>query len=156
LAACRRISSELGIGARHITISTVGLAPRIRQLALEPEQFTLAVSLHEANDLARSAIMPINRRYPLDELIDACGAYVEAKQRRITFEWALIAGVNDDPAVAHRLGRLLQPLRGKCHVNIIPLNPTGGFEGKPANPTVQLDSHQLPSLLFRLSRFGHR
>ena len=136
LAACRRISSELGIGARHITISTVGLAPRIRQLAHEPEQFTLAVSLHEASDATRSAIMPINRRYPIPELIDACCEYVEAKQRRVTFEWALINGVNDNPEVAHELGRLLQPLRGKCHVNIIPLNPTGGFEGKPANPKV--------------------
>jgi hypothetical protein len=133
LAACRRISSELGIGARHITISTVGLVPRILQLAKEPEQFGLAVSLHEVTDEARSAIMPVNRRFGLKELMGACEEYVRVAKRRVTFEWALIKGVNDGPEVARSLGRLLEPLRGKCHVNIIPLNPTGGFKGEPGN-----------------------
>jgi 23S rRNA (adenine2503-C2)-methyltransferase len=72
LTAVRRMNTELGIGARHITISTVGLAPKIRQLAKEKEQFTLAVSLHEADDLSRSKIMPINKRFPIEELLEAC------------------------------------------------------------------------------------
>mmetsp|Transcript_7873 Transcript_7873/g.16175 ORF Transcript_7873/g.16175 Transcript_7873/m.16175 type:complete len:485 (-) Transcript_7873:146-1600(-) len=133
LAACRRIQNELGIGARHITISTVGLVPRIKQLAKEPEQFTLAVSLHEASDEARSKIMPVNRRFGIAELMEACEEYVAGTGRRVTFEWALISGVNDGKEVARSLGKLLAPLKGKCHVNIIPLNPTGGYEGKPAD-----------------------
>jgi len=133
LSAVRRMNTELGIGARHITISTVGLVPKIRQLAKEKEQFTLAVSLHEADDFSRSKIMPINKRFPIPELIDACEEYVEATGRRISFEWALINNVNDNVEVASRLADLLSSLRGKCHVNLIPLNPTGGFEGKPSN-----------------------
>jgi len=77
--------------------------------------------------------MPVNRRYPIAELLDACVYYADTTRRRVSFEWALIRGVNDSPEVADRLGLLLQPLRGRCHVNIIPLNPTGGFDGEPAD-----------------------
>ncbi len=82
--AVRRINSKLGIGARHITISTVGIAPRIRQLAESGMQVSLAVSLHASNDRTRSKIMPVNRRYPLSELISACLFYTQKTNRRIT------------------------------------------------------------------------
>lgn len=134
--ATLRMINELGIGARHITISTVGLAPRIRQLAREPtlKSIGLAVSLHSVDDVERSKIMPVNRRFPIAELMDACKEYVDVSGRRITFEWALIAGVNDDAATARALAaRLLGAgLRGRCHVNVIPLNPTAGFRGGPS------------------------
>eukprot|EP00611_Tribonema_gayanum_P019109 TRINITY_DN3253_c1_g1_i7.p1 TRINITY_DN3253_c1_g1~~TRINITY_DN3253_c1_g1_i7.p1 ORF type:complete len:458 (-),score=149.58 TRINITY_DN3253_c1_g1_i7:30-1373(-) len=132
MEAVRRINSQLGIGARHITISTVGLVPRIQRLAQEDLQVKLAVSLHAANDKERSALLPVNRRFPLAELMDACKAYVDQSGRRMTFEWALIHGENDSRRTAEELGRLLAPLRGMCHVNVIPLNPTQGFAGGPA------------------------
>ena len=131
MAAIRRINNELGIGARHITISTVGLAPRIRKLAEEDLQVGLAVSLHQSDDTARSALMPVNSRYPINELLDACRYYISKTNRRITFEWALIRGETDSADTAHRLGKLLEGLL--CHVNVIPLNPTGGFNGKPTS-----------------------
>lgn len=131
LEAVRRMNSEVGIGARHITISTVGLVPRILRLATEGLQVKLAVSLHAATDAERSAIMPVNLRWPLDELMAACNQYVSLTGRRITFEWALIAGTNDTPEVAHTLGKLLGKLNSSCHVNLIPLNPTAGYDGKP-------------------------
>ncbi len=131
IEAVRRINRELGVGARHITISTVGLVPKIRQLVDEGIQVTLAVSLHAATDEERSKIMPVNRRYPLAELIAACHDYVERGGRRVTFEWALIAGKNDTPEVAERLGKLLRGLQ--CHVNLIPLNPTPGYGEKPSS-----------------------
>jgi 23S rRNA (adenine2503-C2)-methyltransferase len=129
LDAIRRLNVDLGIGARHITVSTVGLVPRIRQLADEGIQVTLAISLHAASDPERDGLLPINRRYPLDELMAACRDYVAKTHRRITFEWALIAGKNDDAETARRLGRLLRGL--SCHVNLIPLNPTRGYDGAP-------------------------
>ena len=131
LEAVRRINDELGIGARHITISTVGLTPRIRKLADEALQVGLAVSLHQTDDASRSALMPVNERYPIAELLDACRYYVDRTNRRITFEWALIRGQTDSPATAAALGKLLQGLM--CHVNVIPLNPTSGFGGKPTS-----------------------
>ncbi len=129
LDAIRRLNVDLGIGARHITVSTVGLVPRIRQLADEGIQVTLAISLHAASDPERDGLLPINRRYPLEELMAACRDYVAKTHRRITFEWALIAGKNDDAETARRLGRLLRGL--SCHVNLIPLNPTRGYDGAP-------------------------
>jgi 23S rRNA (adenine2503-C2)-methyltransferase len=129
LAAIRRLLSDLGIGARHVTVSTVGLVPQIRRFAQEGLQVRLAVSLHAATDEARGQIMPINKRWPLSELLAACKDYAEATGRRVTFEWALIAGKNDDPETAHQLGRLLRGL--PAHVNLIPLNPTRGFDGAP-------------------------
>jgi len=131
LEAVRRINTEIGIGARHITISTVGLVPRILRLAKEGLQVKLAVSLHAATDAERSAIMPVNQRWPLAELMAACDEYVAQTGRRISFEWALIAGQNDTPEVAHKLGKLLSTLNNSCHVNLIPLNPTDGFDGAP-------------------------
>ena len=135
LGAARRIMSELGIGARHLTISTVGIVPQIRRFADECAEtgleIKLAISLHESDDAARSAIMPVNRRHDLAELLDACRYYVQQSGRRISFEWALIAGRNDD---AESAGRLAELLRGiKCHVNLIPLNPTNGFDGAPTS-----------------------
>lgn len=133
LAAARRLMDDLGIGARHITISTVGLVPQIVRFADEGLQITLAVSLHKATDEERSDLLPINRRWPLSELMEACRYYVSRTGRRITFEWAAIAGQNDTFVEAHKLGKLLQGLM--CHVNIIPLNPTGDYAGRPTDPT---------------------
>ncbi len=111
----------LNLGARRITISTCGLAPRIRQLAEEDLQVNLAVSLHAATDQARSAIMPINKAYSLNELLAACDYYTAKTNRRISYEYALISEFNDAPEQAERLGELL---RGRlCHVNLIPVNP---------------------------------
>lgn len=130
LQAMRRLMDDLRIGARHITVSTVGLVPMIRRFAEEGLQVKLAVSLHAATDAERTALLPVNRRYPLAELIGACHYYVERTGRRVSFEWTLIHGENDTPEQAHNLGRLLRGL--KCHVNVIPLNPTGGFAGHPS------------------------
>jgi 23S rRNA (adenine2503-C2)-methyltransferase len=132
LEAVRRLMSDLGIGARHITISTVGLVPQIRRFAEEGLQVRLAISLHAATDAERSALLPVNKRWPLDELLDACREYADAAGRRVTFEWALIRGENDTPEQAHALGKLLSGL--SCHVNLIPLNLTGGYGGQPSNP----------------------
>jgi 23S rRNA (adenine2503-C2)-methyltransferase len=130
LAAVHLLMDRLGIGARHITVSTVGLVPQIRRFADENLQVRLAISLHAAADARRTALLPVNARWPLAELMAACRYYVDKTGRRITFEWAAIAGQNDTPDEAHRLGLLLQGLL--CHVNIIPLNPTGGYAGGPA------------------------
>jgi len=122
----------VGIGQRHITMSTVGLVPAIMRFADEGLQATLAVSLHAATDEERSKLLPINRRYPLAELLDAVRYYLEKTGRRVTFEWALIRGENDTIEQARRLGQLLHGLL--CHVNMIPLNPTGGYGGAPSDP----------------------
>ena len=131
LEAVRRLMSDLGIGARHITISTVGLVPAIRRFADEGLQVTLAISLHKTTDEERSALLPVNKRYPISELMDACREYTAKTSRRITFEWASIAGENDTTEEAKRLGHLLHGLN--CHVNIIPLNPTSGYDGDPSD-----------------------
>lgn len=133
LRALERLNAPdgLGIGQRHITLSTVGLVPAIRRFADEGMQFGLAISLHAANDDDRSTLLPVNKRWPLDELMDACRYYIEQTGRRLTFEWALINGETDKPEQAHELGNLLQGML--CHVNVIPLNPTAGYEGKPSD-----------------------
>jgi 23S rRNA (adenine2503-C2)-methyltransferase len=115
----------LGIGMRHLTISTVGLVPQIRRLARERLQLTLAVSLHAPTDDLRTRLVPVNRRYPLADLLAACREYVEETGRRITFEYVLIDGVNDHDGEAQALAHLLRNLR--CHVNVIPLNPVPGI-----------------------------
>ncbi len=120
------------LGARKITISTVGLVPAMRRYADEQRQTPLAVSLHAATDTERDKLIPINRKWPLAELLNACRYYVEKTHRRITFEWALINGKNDTPEQAQKLGELIQGLL--CHVNLIPLNPTAGYKGKPSSP----------------------
>lgn len=130
MQAIRQFMQRLGIGARHITVSTVGLASQIRRFADEGLQVNLAVSLHKSEDSERSALMPVNRRWTIDELIGACRYYTMKTNRRITIEWAAIAGENDSPDEAHKLGRLLAGLL--CHVNIIPLNPTDSYSGSPA------------------------
>ena len=113
----------LHIGHRHISLSTCGLAEQIRHLADEDLQITLSVSLHATNDEKRSAIMPVNRRYSIDVLLDACRYYLKKTNRRISFEYTLIEGVNDTDADAAELISLLKGLL--CHVNLIPVNPTG-------------------------------
>lgn len=122
----------LSIGPRFITLSTVGVVPGIRRLAADDRPIQLAVSLHGATDAERSALVPIGRKWPLAELMDACREYIAKRRRRIFFEWALIAGKNDTLEQAHALGSLLRGLDG--HVNVIPLNPTEGFGGKPSAP----------------------
>lgn len=125
-----------GFGERRFTISTVGLVPLIRRFANEGRQINLAISLHAADDDLRSSILPINRKYHLDMLMEACRDYVHKTHRRISFEWALIRNVNDSPEQARRLGERLRALRlnesSLSHVNIILLNPTQGYDGKPA------------------------
>jgi 23S rRNA (adenine2503-C2)-methyltransferase len=115
----------LGIGARKITLSTSGLTPRIYQLAREGLQFELSVSLHAADDETRTSIVPVNRRYPLAGLMQACRDYIEATNRIITFEYVLLKGVNDRFQDAHRLVALLRHM--KCKVNLIPYNPVDGL-----------------------------
>ena len=116
----------LGIGARHITVSTSGLAPQIRKLADEPLQIRLAVSLHGATDEVRNQIMPINRRYNAETLLSACDYYVARKKQRLTFEYILIAGVNDSDEQAHILAKHAHRLSAK--VNLIPYNTVEGLE----------------------------
>jgi 23S rRNA (adenine2503-C2)-methyltransferase len=130
LEAVRRMMSDLGIGARHITMSTVGIVPMIRRFADEGLQVKLAVSLHAATDAEREALLPVNKKWSLRELIRACNYYVEKTGRRISFEWTLIHGENDTPEQAHALGKLLRGLM--CHVNVIPLNPTTGYHKGPS------------------------
>ncbi len=115
----------VGIGARHITISTSGLAPQIRMLADQPLQIRLALSLHGATDEVRQRIMPINRKYPLAELLDACTEYQAKKRKMMTLEYILIEDVNDAMEQAHALARHAQRLRAK--VNLIPYNTVEGL-----------------------------
>jgi len=131
LAAVRRLIDPGGfnMGQRRLTLSTVGIVPGINRLVDEGLQITLAISLHAATDALRDRLVPINRRYNLDALFEAVRRYVERTGRRVSFEWALIEGINDTPeqarALAARLGGVL------AHVNLIPLNPTAGYAGRP-------------------------
>jgi len=122
--AVRRLNDPagFGLGARHITISTVGLVPAIRRMLREPEQVGLAVSLHAPTDDLRDRLVPVNRRYPIATLMQACRDYIEATHRRITFEYALMDGLNDRDEQAGQFAALIQDML--CHVNLIPLNPT--------------------------------
>jgi 23S rRNA (adenine2503-C2)-methyltransferase len=143
-AAVERIHAELGISARHITISTVGIVPGIRTLATRPMPVNLAVSLHAANDELRDELVPINRRYPIDALVEACREYLAQRNRRISFEWAMISGVNDRDADARQLAALCRRLRPSAHVNLIPLNPTPGY---PTTGTSVKRVHEFRDLL---------
>ena len=126
-ASVERLHGAVGLSARHLTISTVGLVPGIRTLATRPLPVNLAVSLHAANDELRDELVPINRRYPLEQLMEACASYLAAKGRRLSFEWALIDGVNDRARDAAELAKLSRRFRLPAHVNLIPLNPTPGY-----------------------------
>ncbi|HVS69087.1 MAG TPA: 23S rRNA (adenine(2503)-C(2))-methyltransferase RlmN [Mycobacteriales bacterium] len=141
--------SGLGIGQRHITVSTVGLVPGIDRLAAESLQVNLAVSLHAPDDELRDTLVPINLRWNVAEVLDAAWRYAAATGRRISFEYAMIREVNDQPERAHLLGTLLA---GKlAHVNLIPLNPTPGSEWTATTPEREremvriLRSHGVPT-----------
>jgi 23S rRNA (adenine2503-C2)-methyltransferase len=129
-----RFHGDLGLSARHITISTVGIIPGIRSLQDRPLPVNLAVSLHAANDKLRDELVPINRRYPIEDLLDACANYLAVKHRRVSFEWAMIAGVNDRDSDARELAALCRQLSPHGHVNLIPLNPTPGYPTVGTSP----------------------
>ncbi|MDZ4743772.1 MAG: 23S rRNA (adenine(2503)-C(2))-methyltransferase RlmN [Verrucomicrobiota bacterium] len=128
LKAIRILNAEwgVGIGARKMTLSTSGLVPEIKRLAQEPQQIRLAISLHGATDETRDKIMPVNKKYPLEELLGACREYLKFRSQMITFEYILIAGVNDSPADADALGKICRNLKVK--VNLIPYNKVDGLE----------------------------
>ena len=142
LAAADTLSDGqgFGLGARKLTISTVGLVPAIYRFADENRQYGLAISLHAADDEERKRLIPIAERWPLVEVMNAARYYSTKTGRRITFEWALIRGENDSPEVAQKLGRLLQGML--CHVNLIPLNPTQNYGGKPSSKVQVLSFQQ--------------
>lgn len=132
----RIINSDhgLAIGARHITVSTSGLAPKIREFADEDIQVNLAVSLHAPNNDVRTSMMRINAKYPIEELMDAIKYYMETTNRRVTFEYIMIEGVNDQPEHAQQLSDLLASKRRLSYVNLIPYNPVAGtnYQRSPA------------------------
>ena len=145
----------LNFGARRITISTSGIVPRIDALAEEPLQVNLAVSLHAPNNDIRGKLVPINKRWPVEDLLAACDRYIAKTGRRISFEYALMNGINNSDEVANELGRLL---RGRlCHVNVIPFNPVEVLDFE--RPNVQMidrfaeivESHGVPTTV-RYSR----
>ena len=121
----KRLHEYKGMSARHLTVSTVGVAPAIERLAAEGLPLTLAVSLHAANNETRNELVPLNRRYPLERLYEACEKWIATTSRRLSFEWALIDGVNDTDQAIGELANFARDLR--AHVNLIPLNPTPGY-----------------------------
>jgi len=131
-SAVHRLHDDLGLSARSITISTVGVIPGIDRLADADLPVNLAVSLHAANDVDRTALVPLNRRYPLTELRRALESYRAKTNRRLSFEWALIDGVNDTDQAAAELAAYARPLG--AHVNLIPLNPTPGYLVRGSRP----------------------
>jgi 23S rRNA (adenine2503-C2)-methyltransferase len=143
----------LGIGARHITVSTSGLAPQIKKLADEPLQIRLAISLHAATDEVRNQIMPINRKYHIETLLSACDYYAGRKKQRLTFEYILIAGVNDADAQANLLARHARRLSAK--VNLIPYNIVEDLDwSRPSRNRQEkflsiLRAHKVPATLRR-------
>jgi 23S rRNA (adenine2503-C2)-methyltransferase len=150
MASINRLNNPHGmnLGARRFTISTVGLVPGIRRFTKEKSQVNLAISLHAADDDTRSSIMPVNKKYPVGELINAIEGYTRETRRRVTIEWALIHKVNDTPEQAKKLAELLKGIIS--HVNLIPLNPTQEYNMK-ATPRKQveefkaiLDNHKIP------------
>ncbi|MBO4286894.1 MAG: 23S rRNA (adenine(2503)-C(2))-methyltransferase RlmN [Kiritimatiellae bacterium] len=130
LKALKILNAQKGldVGARHITLSTCGVVPGIRRLAGEGLQFELSVSLHAPNQELRKGLMPVSRKWPLEELIPACAEYTKATGRLVTFEYTLIRQINDQPHHADELISLLRAL--PCKVNLIPLSPVEGFAGR--------------------------
>jgi 23S rRNA (adenine2503-C2)-methyltransferase len=118
----------VGIGARRITISTVGIAPGIRRLAEEKLQIELAISLHAPDEETRVKLIPVSKRYPISEVMDAVQEFSRKARRIVTYEYVLLAGVNDSPEQAHTLAALLQT--HPCKANLIPFNPVSGTEYK--------------------------
>ena len=146
LEATRRLIGDFGVGARHITISTVGLVPQMLRFAEEGLQVGLALSLHAANDTLRNELVPINRRHPIDDLVAACQLFRERTGRRVSIEWAMIDGVNDRPSDAAELVSVAR--RAQAHVNLIPLNPTPGY------PTVGSPPERIAEFTARLRASG--
>ncbi len=142
--ALRRITDAdaFGLGARHITLSTVGLAPMIDRMADEGLQIGLAVSLHAPNDELRTSLVPVNKGYPVDEVLAAVRRYVAKTNRRVTFEYALMRGINDTPELAQEMAAKLQGIL--CHVNLIPLNP---IPDSPFQPTSDEDTERFAQIL---------
>jgi 23S rRNA (adenine2503-C2)-methyltransferase len=140
-------SAGFNLGARHMTVSTVGLVPAIRKFSQEQLQVNLAISLHAPTDELRSQTMPIDKKYPLEELIAACKDYIAATGRQVTFEYVLLAGVNDTEEYAHQLGTLLGPLKQFAHVNCIPVNATYADFKSPSGEAISA---------FRNVLFEHR
>ena len=134
----------LAIGPRYLTVSTVGLPSAIRQFATEDHPMNLAVSLHAATDAERKKLVPISDRWSLRDVMDACREYYDKRSRRIFFEWALITGENDTEEQAHALGNLLQGI--DSHVNLIPVNPTGGFKAAASDEQRTLAFKRILSL----------
>src|SRR6266568_1869353 len=149
LQALHILNSRQGfnLGARHMTVSTVGLVPAIRRLSQESLQINLAISLHAPTDELRSQTMPINKKYPLEDLIAACKDYIAATGRQVTFEYVLLAGVNDTAEYAHLLATLLAPLKQFAHVNCIPVNATSADFKSPSDEAISV---------FRNVLFEHR
>jgi 23S rRNA (adenine2503-C2)-methyltransferase len=127
----------LNIGARHMTVSTVGLVPGILRLADESLQVNLAISLHAPNDQMRERTMPVTRKYPISQVLDACLEYTTRTNRQVTFEYVLLAGVNDQPEHARELAALLRPLQHLCHVNLIPVNATSAAYAPPSGAVIR-------------------
>ncbi|CAB4627760.1 MAG: 23S rRNA (adenine(2503)-C(2))-methyltransferase RlmN [Actinobacteria bacterium] len=133
-SAIERIHGDIGISARHITVSTVGIVPGIKTLTSRPLPVNLAVSLHAARNSLRDELVPINQRYPLEMLMQTCRDYLYEKRRRVSFEWAMISTVNDTDRDAHELADLCLQLSPAAHVNLIPLNPTPGWPTIGSSP----------------------
>lgn len=132
LRSIRILNEEVGIAMRHISVSTVGITPRIERLARQKLQLTLAVSLHSPNEELRRKLIPISERYPLSELIRACARYADMTHRRVTFEYLLLGGVNDSLPLAGELASLLRGIL--CNVNLIPYNPVEGISRSRPSP----------------------
>jgi 23S rRNA (adenine2503-C2)-methyltransferase len=133
LDACTRLHDDVGISARHLTVSTVGVVPGMQRLREFPLPVTLAVSLHAPDDALRAELVPLNRRYPIATVLDAAREYAQQKGRRVSFEYACIRDVNDLPHHADALAGRLTGFRGGAHVNLIPLNHTAGYPGEPSD-----------------------
>lgn len=133
LSFLHRMCTDFRFAARHITVSTVGIVPRMEQLGKEAPPVTLAVSLHAATDEARSKLIPLNRRYAIADIVEAARAFSMVRGRRVTFEYTVIDGVNNFPSDAAALGSLLAafPGAGGAHLNLIPLNPTAAYTAAP-------------------------